>query len=231
MTEMKKAGLDRRSVIKGAAWSVPVVAAAVASPVALAATSGGEVPDTCAGCFKPGNIVAGSLGGGVIASVVAGNKGALAMVNTVGINSNGGDCKFNILTGVAYAAVITQSKLTWRNNKTNTVTTRSSFITGGASTGVVGTSLGVSALASTFTNLDFPAGLYAGSNPPAEPTRICFEVNFTIQAGAIPIPNATDISCTEDLCWDMSMQALGVVGAITGTGTVEYIGLDFTPVV
>ncbi len=36
MTEENKAGLSRRTVLKGAAWSVPVVAAAVAVPMAAA---------------------------------------------------------------------------------------------------------------------------------------------------------------------------------------------------
>ncbi|GGM42708.1 hypothetical protein [Microbacterium saperdae] len=43
MTEeiQKDKGLSRRTVVKGAAWSVPVIAAAVATP--LAAASGGDV--------------------------------------------------------------------------------------------------------------------------------------------------------------------------------------------
>lgn len=40
MTEENKAGLSRRTVLKGAAWSVPVVAAAVAVPMAAASHEG-----------------------------------------------------------------------------------------------------------------------------------------------------------------------------------------------
>ncbi len=40
MTELENttSGIDRRTVVKGAAWSVPVIAAAVASPLAAATT-------------------------------------------------------------------------------------------------------------------------------------------------------------------------------------------------
>lgn len=55
MTEIQNAegatpDLGRRSVLKGAAWSVPVIAAAVATPLA-AATTGARL-DLNAGCFQ-----------------------------------------------------------------------------------------------------------------------------------------------------------------------------------
>lgn len=51
MNEGASRGLDRRTIIKGAAWSVPVVAAAVATPFAAATTQGGLL-DLNAGCIQ-----------------------------------------------------------------------------------------------------------------------------------------------------------------------------------
>lgn len=39
--------IERRTVIKGAAWSMPVIAAAVAVPASSASTSTAAMPQTC----------------------------------------------------------------------------------------------------------------------------------------------------------------------------------------
>lgn len=51
MTEevQKNKGLSRRAVVKGAAWSVPVIAAAVATPFAAASVAGADLVPSLAG--------------------------------------------------------------------------------------------------------------------------------------------------------------------------------------
>lgn len=50
MNDFTKTGLDRRTVVKGAAWSVPVLAAAVATPLAAATTVNWNA-GIATGCF------------------------------------------------------------------------------------------------------------------------------------------------------------------------------------
>jgi len=42
-------GLSRRALIQSAAWSVPVIAAAIATPLAAASTTAPEAPKVCGG--------------------------------------------------------------------------------------------------------------------------------------------------------------------------------------
>lgn len=51
MTEevQKNKGLSRRAVVKGAAWSVPVIAAAVATPLAAASVAGADLTPSLSG--------------------------------------------------------------------------------------------------------------------------------------------------------------------------------------
>lgn len=61
MTEdiQTKKGFSRRTVIKGAAWSVPVIAAAVATPLAAASTALDlTITGNCAGQFRAAGLAA-----------------------------------------------------------------------------------------------------------------------------------------------------------------------------
>jgi len=61
MTEENK-GLSRRTVVKGAAWSVPVIAAAVATPLAAASTTLDlTITGNCAGQFRAAGLASGIL--------------------------------------------------------------------------------------------------------------------------------------------------------------------------
>jgi hypothetical protein len=53
MQDVQKAGISRRTVVKGAAWSVPAIAVAGAAPAM--AVSGGLVSFTGQACKLPGN--------------------------------------------------------------------------------------------------------------------------------------------------------------------------------
>lgn len=61
MTEENK-GLSRRTVVKGAAWSVPVIAAAVATPLAAASTTLDlTITGNCAGQFRAAGLASNIL--------------------------------------------------------------------------------------------------------------------------------------------------------------------------
>lgn len=61
MTEENK-GLSRRTVVKGAAWSVPVIAAAVATPLAAASTTLDlTITGSCAGQFRAAGLASNIL--------------------------------------------------------------------------------------------------------------------------------------------------------------------------
>ncbi|MDQ0644585.1 hypothetical protein [Microbacterium murale] len=70
MTEENK-GFSRRTVVKGAAWSVPVIAAAVATPLAAASvtpTWNGTVTGNCAGDYDI-SVLTGIVGAGLVGVV------------------------------------------------------------------------------------------------------------------------------------------------------------------
>lgn len=56
-------GIDRRLILKGAAWSVPVIAAAVATPLAAASTAPEVHVDLWSDAFMPLDAPDGSVGG------------------------------------------------------------------------------------------------------------------------------------------------------------------------
>lgn len=61
MTEENK-GFSRRTVVKGAAWSVPVIAAAVATPLAAASTTLDlTITGNCAGQFRAAGLASNIL--------------------------------------------------------------------------------------------------------------------------------------------------------------------------
>lgn len=74
--ETTKNGLERRSVIKGAAWSVPVIAAAVATPLASASPTGQAGLDLNGGCVQ-------ILGVQVLPGFEVENTGTAAYTGTV----------------------------------------------------------------------------------------------------------------------------------------------------
>lgn len=67
MTELNegtKGGFSRRTMVKGAAWSVPVIAVAAATPMASASTAEQfdvQVAGTCSGDYKAAGLTAGVI--------------------------------------------------------------------------------------------------------------------------------------------------------------------------
>ena len=47
--------MDRRTVLKAAAWSVPVLSVAATAPLAAASTSGGDLPEGVCGTYHSGS--------------------------------------------------------------------------------------------------------------------------------------------------------------------------------
>lgn len=79
MTEeiQKNKGISRRTVVKGAAWSVPVIAAAVATPLAAASLTDSDLVPAFSGPISLG-LAAGPI-----------NVATVSTVNTLTISNNG----------------------------------------------------------------------------------------------------------------------------------------------
>ncbi|MCS3841751.1 hypothetical protein [Microbacterium sp. AK031] len=60
--EIQNKGISRRTVVKGAAWSVPVIAAAVATPLASASTALDlTIVGNCSGDFRAAGLASGII--------------------------------------------------------------------------------------------------------------------------------------------------------------------------
>lgn len=79
------AGLNRRSVVKGAAWSVPVIAAAIAAPAASASTPSTDLSVA----FGGEQVIRIRIAGVVNANVTLANT--LTISNIGGLPSTGGE--------------------------------------------------------------------------------------------------------------------------------------------
>lgn len=196
----KKTGVDRRTILKGAAWSAPVVALAVATPIAAASGP------TC-----PPQLKAGVLGGITTQAVVAGNKGALAFAGALGLDATGVDLS---LFQPAYTTIVTSATLTMSDGSTHS----------GTGLGVGAGTLGqIGALPGTllFSNISFPNGTYAFNSNPVRPTSL----TVTAEVLLIGLPSLLEIRCPVTLTWSFSVWGAGVVSAfLGGSGTINYTG-------
>ncbi|MDF2989698.1 MAG: hypothetical protein K0S37_212 [Microbacterium sp.] len=197
----KKTGVDRRTILKGAAWSAPVVALAVASPIAAASGP------TC-----PPELKAGVLGGITTQAVVVGNKGALAFVGALGLDASGVDLS---LFQPAYTTIVTSATLTMSDGTTHTGT--------GLSAGA-GTLGQIGALPGTllFNNITFPSGTYVLNSNPVRPVSL----TVTAEVILIGLPTLLEIRCPVTLSWTFSVWGVGVVTSsfLGGAGTINYTG-------
>lgn len=194
--------ISRRKVSKGVAWSVPVIAAAIAAPSAAASVT----PPVCPACFEPGVIP----GGFTSQSVVLGGRGTLAITTALNVDSSG--CDVSLFQPV-YTAIMTKATLTMSNGATYASTA-------GLGSGV-GTFGSISAfnMNALFTNIAFPNGGSLIANYPVVPKKIC--VDFTMVL--IGLPSLIEIQCPATLCWDITSTATGVVAF--GAGTLNFSGL------
>jgi len=210
MSNETNKSIERRRVLRGAAWATPVLAAAIGTPAAAA--SGGPV---CPTCIQPGVLL-----GGVVTSqaIVAGNKGALAFAGVFGMDSS--NCNLSLFQP-AYTSIVTSATLTMSDGSTYAGTGL------GTATGTFGQ---IGALPGTwlFSGITFPNGTYILGNNPVRPIRITATVNVIL----VGLPSLLSITCPVTLTWDLNnMFATGVVSAILGgSGTLNYTGTA-TPVV
>ncbi|MEE2523987.1 hypothetical protein V1639_04255 [Pseudarthrobacter sp. J75] len=206
MTEAQdKNMISRRRVTQGAAWSLPVIAAAIAAPSATASV----IPPTCPDCFAPGAIPLPFTS----QVVVAGNTGTLAIVSTVNVNSSGCDVS---LFQPAYTAVMTGATLTMSNGSTY-----NSSLGLGTGVGSFG-SISAFNMNAVFSGINFPNGGSVISGYPVRPTRLCVNFNMIL----VGLPSLIEIQCPVTLCWNITSTATGVVAF--GAGTLNFTG-TFSP--
>lgn len=194
-------GIDRRTVLKGAAWSAPVLAMAVAAPMASASGP------TCPPC-----LTAGVLGGITTQAVVAGNKGSLAFVGALGLDSRGCDLA---LFRPLYTVLPTEATLTMSDNSTHNAV--------GLTAGV-GTFGQLGALPGTllFNNITFGSGTYAVNSNPVRPKSLTVKANVVL----VGLPSLIEITCPVTLTYTFSVWGAGVVtpAFLGGAGTINFTG-------
>lgn len=200
---MATPGIGRRTVTKGLAWSVPVIAASVAVPLAAAS----EKKPNC-GC-----LATGALGAFTAQAATLLNIGTVT--GTIAFNLDSGACNTGFFKPL-YTILGAGGNISFSDGTKYPYTI-------GATTGV-GTIGQVSAFDSTFTVLgrvNMPNDLV----PPYSlkvPTRLC----MTFTAIFVPILPIPQVECTYALCFDItSPSSLGAI--IAGTGTVNWT--DLTP--
>jgi hypothetical protein len=197
MTEKTNKGVDRRTVLKGAAWSAPVIALAVATPTAAASGP------TCPTCIK-----GGVLGAITTQAVVLGNTGSLLFTGALGLDSR--DCDLTLFQPV-YTSVVTTATLTMSDGTTHAGTGL------GSGTGTFG-QLGALPGSFLFNNISFPNGVYLANSNPVRPTSI----TITVQIALIGLPGGIAINCPVTLTWSFDVFGVGTV--IFGAGTINYTG-------
>lgn len=210
----------RRTVLKGAAWSVPVVAAAAATPLAAASTPG------CPTCYKSGLVAL--LGQPIVGlwtsqAVVVNNKAAILMVPVFGLDTS--SCG---VTGFlsAYTYTFTSAALTMSAGNGVGQTTYTQTLTNLVGAGTLGV-VDVLTAIPAFTGVNMPNSLNV-LNPNYAPApihlQICMNVFLTIDLGA-GSPGGT-VTCSLCFDWDLHGVGTGVVTGLVGlgAGTVNFTG-------
>lgn len=211
MTENMNKGIERRSVLKGAAWSVPALAAAVAVPAASATTP------TCPTCLKPATLLGGAW---TSQAIVAGNRGRIALVNVFGIS--GLDCgiTWTNIFQPAYTYLITSATLEMSDG--NTYASDAGLGAGVGNISTIGAFPGIF----SFPDVLLPNGGAIGGlgNYPTVPSRLTVSINVTLQWGL-----GAHILCPITLSWGLAGVATGLVANVpfgpNGVGTVNFTGV------
>ncbi|MFB7842418.1 hypothetical protein [Microbacterium sp. NPDC056052] len=201
--------IQRRTIVKSAAWSIPVVATAAAMPLAAA-----SVP-ACPTCIKAGFPLVGGIASGAWTSqaVVLGNKGAIAFPAIFGLDATQCGISWTNFFQPAFTYVVTQATLTMSDGKTY-----NSAVGLGAGAGNIST-VGAMPGAFVFTNVSLPnGGSVAGIPPyPVVPTALTVQVTTTLQYGI-----GLSLQCPMTLVWDLHGLATGLV--FLGAGTINFTG-------
>lgn len=188
----------RRTLLKGAAWTVPAIAVAAATPAAAASGT-----PTCPTCLKPG-----VLGAVTTQAVVLGNRGALLFAGALGLDSR--DCDLTLFRPL-YTSVVTSATLTMSDNSTHVGTGL------GSGTGTFG-QLGALPGSFLFSNISFPNGVYLANSNPVRPTKITVNLNVIL----VGLPGLITITCPVSLTWNLNVFGVGTI--IFGAGTINYTG-------
>nr|MBS1901057.1 hypothetical protein [Actinomycetota bacterium] len=202
--------VGRRTVLKGAAWSVPVVAAAAAMPLAGAANSNPNPPE-CPQCLKPG------LGAFELAGLAASGRATLALASAVVLDATGcGSLIGNIFDfQPAFTYVILKAQLTMSNGSVYDADLNGV----GIGAGVLGL-VGAFPAAFVWDDVRVSGDHYFGAVPQYKPTKLTVTINTTYKWGL----GAQKI-CPNTLVWDLS-SALGVGVIANGAGAVTYTGIS-----
>lgn len=217
--------VGRRTVLKGAAWSVPVVAAAVATPFASAST---PIPG-CPTCLKAGVLaVVGIplLGAWTSQAVVVGNKADILVVPAVGIDTS--TC---VSAGFinAFGFTMNSATLTMSDGNAANDVTYTQILTSLVGVGTLGLVNAFTAIPA-FLNVAMPnGGSVLGSYKPApKKLQICADIFLQVDIGG-GVGGQT-VTCSLCFEWDLAGVGTGaVVGALGGTGTINFTGIA-TPV-
>lgn len=196
-TEKKK--VDRRTIAKGAAWSLPVIATAAAAPAASASTN-----PTCPQCGVPIlNVVTAT-------ATVKKNVGSL-VIPVGAFVANMAGC-----TGLINASVLTVNSATltmkYSNNSTKTYTTTSGLAIGASAT--VATALATAAL--SFSGVDFPNSSLTNLVP-VRPSSVSFDVIILLEI------LGKQLQCPQTITFnfDLGVPLYSVVGS--GSGSASYV--------
>lgn len=190
----------RRSVVIGAAWAPPVIAAAVAVPIAPAST----IPLTCPWGVRPA------------VQAIPQVCTSLPVLGTIG----------QILLNAGTVRVDTSALIPLVYG-TTAMTSVSYTLT--MSSGTTHMAVGVESLpitigtvadlpAGTFRDIRFPNGTYTAAASPQRPTHL----TATVTIEFTPTDGSAPISCPYVLSWALTTVATGTV--VFGAGTLTYDG-------
>lgn len=205
-------GVRRRTVVKTAAWSVPVIAAAVAAPLASASTA----TPACPSCIKAGLPLIGGAAAGAWTSqaLVAGNRAVIAFGGSFGLDATACGITWQNIFQPFFTYVVTQATLTMSDG--NTYTSDLGLGAGAGNTSTVGSfTSGFS-----FSNVLLPNGgaILGVGGYPVVPKTLTVNVTTTLQYGL-----GLSLECPMTLIWNLNALATGAV--VFGIGTVNFSGI------
>lgn len=196
----EKKTIDRRTIAKGAAWTLPVVATAAAAPAASASTT-----PTCTQCATPTLNVATAS-----ASRIRGHAGDLTIPAGAFVANLAG------CTGLFNASVLTANSatLTMRHadGSTKSYTTTSGLSVGVSAT--IATALVGAAL--TFPGVEFPSGTLV--TPGARPVSVSFDVVILLRI------LGQELQCPQTITFNFSLSVGGYsVNGGAGNGSASWL--------
>ncbi|HWC20896.1 MAG TPA: hypothetical protein VG502_01230 [Flexivirga sp.] len=216
MTSQQK--ISRRTIAKGAAWSVPVVAVAAAAPASAASTP------ACPGasCPKP-----------VLSAVTLSTGVFAANTNTADLNITAGTEVANFLTpecsggGLLQASLVTVGDATLTMKETATGKTTAYTGTTGVSAGATAASaaFAMATIGASFPSVNFPDGdLLSGlTNAPVVPQSLC--ISYTVVLDVLGSTPGTTVTCPGQVCFGFNLLTGSLYSVNQGVvpNTVSYL--------